>query len=482
VKRTSSALRAGLLLTALLLCAAFLSAAAYRRLNFDELVTVRSGWLLVHGIDGLPSSPMPFNVFSGLLATALPDAGALFVVLRLLVAGGTLAALVWTFAAAGRWTVTLAALALTLLQAAFTVHGLEFRYEAAILLALVLGFGWLTRSRRGDFLFLGLAVSLLAAHHLKGAFFGVVLYGLALLKGRGVPGARPRLHAGLIAGLATWLAGAAALGFLPKVIAFYRMFAGLAASAPGRLWPWRALEPAFARDAAWWVAGGAALGWSVVLLIRRSGEERMASPDLPAVTLALASLVFLFLHPHPWAYMLAPAAPFVAFLMVRRFLEMSPPARAASLLAIFIGLLLQNAGPSPIGSMYWASFEAPRNKEVATLRLLRRVARPGEKVIDPSGLAYFLPPCRPDWYVDSLFLEATRQGRWMADLGSVSPSDCPWVVDTYRLEMLPEAARSLIGSEYLFIPGGLGLPRGDPRLSRPELWNDLALGRIDSFW
>lgn len=472
--------RAGLALLAIGVVAAFLAAAAFRRLNFDELVTVRSGWLLANHLNGLPSSAMPLNFLAGTLASHVEDPGTLFLVLRLFVAGGVLAALLWALRAAGGGAVTVTALIVTLLQATFVVHGLEFRYEAAILVGLLLAFGALCRGGRSAPL-LGLLVPFLAAHHLKGIFFGLVVSALALFSLRRERRLTRVFLAAMAAGFVLWIGGAAASGLLPKVAGFYRQFAGVASNAE-HWWPWESLGPAFSRDAVWWIAGASALVVTIRVLSSLPPEARLVSPDLFAAVLAVAGLAFLFMHPHPWAYMLAPPAPFFAFLMARRLLEM--PARvAAAVAALFaLGLALQGSvGQGGPWVAYSASFNAPRAPEVETLRMLKRLARPGEKVIDPSGLAYFLPPCQPEWYVDSIFLPAARVGHWMAGLKDVSPAECPWVVHTYRIDMLPKTAQRHIRAEYLFVRGGLGLPRGDPRLLTTS-WPAIPFGPIPSFF
>lgn len=110
----------------------------------------------------------------------------------------------------------------------------------------------------------------------------------------------------------------------------------------------------------------------------------------------------------------------------------------------------------------------------------RRLAAPGERVFDPSGLAYFLPPCAREWYLDTLFEPGARTGAWMADAAALSPEACPWVLFTYRLEMLPAPAKARLVSGWERRVWGLGLRRGDPRLA------DLPPARpgdeITTFW
>lgn len=117
-----------------------------------------------------------------------------------------------------------------------------------------------------------------------------------------------------------------------------------------------------------------------------------------------------------------------------------------------------------------------------TLRLLREVAGPGEAVLDPSGLAYFQPPCSDEWYVDTLFGERARRGVWMADLGGRLDDGCPWVLNTYRLGMLTEPVQARVAKEYVLVAGGLGLRRGDSRLVADGRWPALLHQQLESFW
>lgn len=45
---------------------------------------------------------------------------------------------------------------------------------------------------------------------------------------------------------------------------------------------------------------------------------KLAHPDSATLFFALWPVSFLFVHPHPWPYMLAIPAPFVALLIVRQ--------------------------------------------------------------------------------------------------------------------------------------------------------------------
>ncbi len=111
---------------------------------------------------------------------------------------------------------------------------------------------------------------------------------------------------------------------------------------------------------------------------------------------------------------------------------------------------------------------------------MRRLAAPGERVFDPSGLVYFLPPCTREWYVDTLFESGARTGTWMADAAALSPQACPWVLFTYRIGMLPEPVRSNLAWGWERRAWGLGLRRTDARL--PALPRERRGDEITTFW
>jgi hypothetical protein len=107
---------------------------------------------------------------------------------------------------------------------------------------------------------------------------------------------------------------------------------------------------------------------------------------------------------------------------------------------------------------------SPRAPEFEALRRLRAAARPDEAVLDPSGLAYFLPPCSREWYTDTLYSE--RPG-WMSEFAAGVPSGCVWVVPTYRLSVLPRPAQTELEESFELSGSGLALRRGDARLAGP---------------
>lgn len=459
---------------------AFVAAAAVRRLNFDEALALRAGVLSLSGVPSEPGFAMPFTALLGVLGLGVPDPGHVFLVARLLVSLAVLAALALCAAKAdGRPGVAAGAVAATLASSAFFVHGLEFRYDAAILVLLLAALPLLAReSRRAD-LALGAVAGLLAAHHVKGAFFGLAIVAFGLVRG----GWRRAGHlaAGLAAALSAWLLVAGVAGFLHDVSGLYASYFDIAVGTVRRS-PWTVLGPSLQRDAAWWALGVAAVLASLAVLPGLSPEQLRRSPDAWALGLAGVSLSFLFFHPRPFPYMLVLPTPFVAFLGARRLAGAGRGARTGAGLGAAAVLALQlAAGPAPFGA-HSESFLAPRTTQVEPLRWLKSHASPGDRVLDPSGLAYFLPPCTPQWYVDSVLEPRARTGAWMAELGRTDLTSCPWLVLTYRLEMLPGSARARLRREYRPVHSGVALHAADPRRDRPGLGGPAAASGLESFW
>ncbi len=479
----------GLLWLALgLLTLGFVAAAVSRRLNFDEALALRAGWLAVQRIEAAPPFYMPTTWLLGLLASFIADPGAVLLTARLAVVLTVGPALVWSLAARGRATTTALAAALVLSQATFVVHGLEFRYDWALLVAWLLAYRLVVRRRPRDYLWLGLLAAWLAAHHLKGVYFAVCLSTLAALAA-GLEGELKRrlaqLAAGLGGGLALWIALSALLGFGGDLADVYTTFFGLAAGTEARMAPWESLGGTFRRDTVWWLGSLLAV-IATAWRLPRSRRALLAGRDLWTLGFALAPMGFLFLHPHPWAYMLVLPAPFLALLMAERLAEAAPrpaPALVAGGLVVVLALQWAATRGSP-WQQYPDSLAAPRDRQVATLRLLRERQVEGDRIFDPSGLAYFVEPCVGEWYLDTLFEETAERGGWMAELRQVDLAECSWMLNTYRLRMLPGQLKARFGGAYALIEGGggLALHADDARLADGRPPPGLAHRELFSYW
>ena len=426
---------------------------------------------------------MPATLAAGVAARAIDDPGVLFLVLRLLTSVSVLVALAWAaWQACESAGQAAAAVCLTLLSYAFVAHGVEFRYDAAILLGLLAAFGLIVRARDADFLLLGGAAAFVAAHHVKGLLLGAAVLAFGVVRSAGDRRRLVRLAAGAGVVGAAWLALAAACGILPDVFATDVVFSRLGAST-ARLWPWQSsMATTFVRDLAFWLAVFTAAAGAAFDFARRRATRAREVPDLWALLFLAVTLGFPFVHPMPWPYMLALPAPFGAILLTRRAGVWARSRwRLPALWAAAAAVAVQTfAAHSPVGAAYWSSLGSPREPEVEALRLLRRVASPSERIFDPSGMAYFLPPCTREWYIDSLFRDGARKGTWMAEVPALDPASCPWVLFTYRLDMLPYAAKAHLAAGWEGRAWGLGLRRGDPRLS--ELPPPRRGDEITTFW
>lgn len=460
---------------------AFVALAATRRLNFDEALALRAGGLELSGADAAPAFVMPWTLALGALARGLGDPGAVFLVARLVATLGILALLATALTALGlsgvRWAL---AAVLTLVQAAFAVHGLEFRYDAALLAGLLLVVVALGPRRGPHPVLAGAAVTLLALHHVKGLALAALAFVWLWLRLGELPRGRARFAAGVGVSAGAWVAILALAGLAGRWLETLREFATLA-SGVTRVPFAEALGATVRRDLAWWILALAGVGAALVALLRRETPDR---GEQTALALGLPALAVVLLHPHPWPYMLALPAPFLAAVVARRFPSpRSRPRRAAvwGLLAIAALAVQALAGASPL-AVWREGFAAPRAPEVEALRRLRSVARPDEGVLDPSGLVYFLPPCTREWYTDTLFAERAARGEWMTELAAGVPATCVWVLNTYRLDALPPVAKGTLAREFLLTDSAVAARRAERRAA---LLSDIAgkpAGRIESYW
>ncbi len=325
---------------------------------------LRSGWLLTGRIPASPPFAMPATLAAGVAARAIDDPGALFLVLRLLTSVSVLAALAWAArrasASAGQ---AAAAVCLTLLSYAFVAHGVEFRYDAAILLGLLVAFGLVVRARETDFPLLGGAAAFVAAHHVKGLLLGAAVFAFGVARSAGDRRKLVRLVSGAGVVAAAWLAVAAACGILPDVFATDVVFSRLGAST-ARLWPWQSsVATTFVRDLTFWLAAFAAAIGAILEVVRLRPPGWREDADVWALLFLAVTLGFPFIHPMPWPYMLALPAPFAAILLARRGAAWARgPARLPALAAVAAAVGFQTfAAHSPVGAAYWNSLGSPAN-------------------------------------------------------------------------------------------------------------------------
>ena len=463
----------------LALFALFLASAATRRLNFDESAALRFGWLLAERVPSSPPFATPATLLLGALARNVADPATAFLAARILAVGAAAGAgfLALRLSAAPPGEALLAA-SLTLLNVSFFVHGLEFRYDAALLAGLLAAYGLLVRARNVDLVLLGAVLAWLAVHHVKGAFFAAGVYAFALARTGADRTRLLRLHAGLAGGLAAWGLAVTALGDWRPVLDFYAFWTDVVAHEGPR--DSRSLVEALRRDGAFWLVTAAAGAWVFLGLGRPRLRDLRTSRVFWAAAFAILTLGFTLVHPHPWPYMLTPAAPFAAVIVAHAAGALRRRSPALVVAAALGGAALQPLVSSDgIVHAVVTSLESSRRPQERVLEMLGALARPGERVLDPSGLAYFLRPCGAEWYVDGVLRARVRNGLWMTGVTPDSLGACAWTLETQRLRMLPDATFRAVEDRYRIVAGGLGLDRDDPRI--PELERLARAGPHDRF-
>lgn len=463
-------------------CAAFLFLAVWRRLNFDESLALRAGLLELDHANAAPAFVMPWTLLMGALGRAVDDPGCVFTAARLATAGLVLGAAILSFARVGLAGARLGfAMVLTVQQGAFLAHGLEFRYDAAILIGVLVLSAAVAAADRPWPSIAGVAVAWLAVHHLKGLFFAVLLGAWCVAEFRGSPRNLRRFLVGSAVVAVCWVATLSVLGLHMRWLTTLRHFWQLSQGV-ARVPIANSLGSIVMYDLAWWLIVTLALLSMSRELSRRSVRAEERALLVPAAV----ALGFVVAHPHAWAYMLAVPAPLLAGLVSQRFPSVGarPNAALAWFAVMCLGLAAQIAltGRGPL-TPWRVALRAPIAPVVKALRDLRATARPGEAVLDPSGLAYFLRPCTLEWYVDGLFAQRVSQARWMTELSEGAPPECIWVLDTYRLQAIPLAARLDLRSNFRFFGSGLGLRFPDPAgVHRAGLAAMETGGPLTSYW
>jgi len=454
--------------------AAFVGLALFRRLNFDESLALRAGWLDLAGEPSAPAFLMPWTLLAGGVGHAFADPGAVLICLRALAAGGVAWAFLGALRAAGLSDSGIAAASwLAVANAAFLTHALEFRYDAAVLILLLVAFRLLIQ--RDSTVALGAVAAGLALHHLKGVYYAVGVVALLLLQSTERWRDMRRLLLGAALSGAAWLALLAPLGLLVRFVESLRTYVSLAVGG-GRAPVGAALGPVLLDDLAWWLLALVVLGQRA-LRRARSPSDR---PDVVALALAALGIGFWVVHPHAWAYLAALPVPFLALVVIRA-LARDPGARRWGAAAALAGGLLQIvSGAAPPLAQVPRALAAPVAPEIALLRELKASLQPGDRVLDPAGLLYFVPPCVHEWYVDTLLVERVRAGTWMSELGPGVPRACTLALNSYRLNALPRGALEDLAQDFVPLASGLAVRRDRPAdRSLAEL---PGTGRVESFW
>lgn len=465
-----------------ILAALFVALAATRRLNFDESLALRAGWLEVGGIDASPAFVMPWTLMLGGLSRWLSDPGDVLLASRLVTAATVLGALAYFLFRAGLRNERFAgALALSLLQGTFVAHGFEFRYDAAILVCTLLLAGALSTPAALSPRLAGIALAGLGLHHVKGLFLALVFAVWSIPRLRSNPRALRDLALFSLGTSVLWLAAIETLGLRSRFVETLTGFWDLAEGTT-RVSPAEVLGRPILGDFAWWMV-------TLFILVAAVAAQRRTASSRPEesvlVVFAGVTLSFVFLHPHPWAYMLALPCPFLSALVARRWPERltAGPSRRKWALAALVALLFQAAALQKSPLAPWTrGFAAERAPYVELLRRVQRQQRASDAVLDPSGLLFFVPPCTREWYVDTLFAEKVAEGKWMQELSHGIPATCSLAVVTGRLIHLPSRARDGLSTGFVAQPTGLALRADDLALAS---FADPIPGlpqRLENYW
>jgi hypothetical protein len=452
--RTSNVTNHTLLATALALTTLMLIQSSIRRPNFDEWLVLRSGWLMASHEPSNLHFLMPWTWMAGQLGSHIQSATALIATLRLMTTLAVLTTLWWALREQHRSrNQALQAYVLTLSCGAFIGHGIEFRYDAVVLWSWLAAWGLLACPTPTKFVALGALIVVLALHQTKGAFFAVSLLAVTWLSARqSCPAIWRRLLMGALIPAMAWCWLLTDQGLLLEQLAVYAQFAGLRAELGGPTWT--DLMAQLQNDAWWWLLMAA----SAALSISRWHRDRSLHITL---LLGLTPAMFMVLHPRPWPYMLAPCIPFIASLSVASLnsLTLQEPRKrlhAYGLAVACLGLAVFSV------QNHLHALQASGRSDLKALDLLRAVQTPHDRVLDPSGAAYFIKPIAPDWYLDGLFRHRLAQEAWQPAPAN-SPELPSIVVRTYRLDWIPSFSADMVHRHYEQACHWIWFRKGDAR-------------------
>lgn len=443
-----------LLVTALTLTLLMLIQSGIRRLNFDEWLVLRTGWLMASHEPSNLHFLMPWTWLVGQLSILVQSVPALTLALRLTTALAVLTTLWWALRAQQKCRyAALQAYVLTLSCGAFIGHGIEIRYDAVILWSWLAAWGLLARPTPGRMVALGALITVLLLHQTKGVFFAMSLLCCAWLSTRTSPHPmRRHLVIGALIPGAVWFGALVAQGLLTEQIAIYDQFARIRTEHGNPMWA--DLMAQLSNDWAWWllVATPAVL---VLLKKHRSPTTHVT------LILGLTPVAFIALHPHPWPYMLTPCVPFFASLCTNALDSISPQQTKARswlvcVLTGCLGLALLSA------QKHLHALQADGRSDLQALEVLRAAQVPQDQVLDPSGAAYFIRPMAPDWYLDGLFRHRLAHGTWHPAPSGSSPLPSI-VVRSYRLDWIVSFPASEISRHYEQACHWIWIRKGDPR-------------------
>lgn len=425
-----------------------------RRLNFDESLALRAGYLALAGEQVRPAFWMPWTAGLGALAHLIKSPEACWLVARTLSVGVPLGAVLVAMHDKRASTAALVLLFI-LSNQDYVSHGGEFRYDTSLSIALLFVLALCRARGAAAELLLGAVLGALASHHLKGVYYAAACFTLLLvpLWLSKMPDQRTvlRLLAGFCGFWIVWIALSLALAQADELVSTYGLFyeVGQVELPPPRRHP---LGASLKNNSIWWLfvcCGGLFHFFRLRSLSSAKARLEASFPWL----LAGASLFFLVVHPRPWPYLMAAPALLLALAAGEAWSAAQTPLSTRVLLCgLLLTLLMAQSvwGDARVDAAYRRAAGARWSDEARALRLLRAVSREEDRVLDPSGLAYFRKPCRKDWYTDTLFRSYAQHRPWMVEPLHL-PDDCRFLVSTYRLRMMPKI--SLLATQRHFATG-----------------------------
>ena len=286
---------------------------------------------------------------------------------------------------------------------------------------------------------------------------------------------------GILLASSIWLAEALLLhGNLDIVIAGLGLFFKIGTNST-KVWPFVALAETVSRDPLWWLLV-IYLSLRHLIQVHRSGWQ---GSRITLITLAFTAgpILFLFAHPHPWPYHMIYLVPFLVALAtpeLARLMDLYPGRKIFMATAILI-LCQVVWGGRWFAPTYLDNLTTRWENQVKTLRALKANIKPGDTVLDPSGLAYFIPPSHPDWLTGTLVQEQIKAGLFMKGLAATIPENTTWLLLTYRLQWLPKPAINKLKSNYRHLGGAIALRNSDSRLQK-ESFAQLPYNHLQNYW
>ena len=438
--------RPALIAMAVALTSLMIIQSVMRRLNFDEWLILRAGWLITSQEPSNLHFLMPWTWLAGHMDQLLPSAPILVTVVRLMTAATILTTLAWALKAHHRsWHDALHAYLLTLSCGAFIAHGIEFRYDAVVLCAWMAAWGALAHPTPGRLRIVGALIVVLALHQTKGLLYAAALTLITwAINNRQEPKSWRQVLIGALMAAVPWFSLLLAQGLLDEQVAVYAQFARLRTElgAPA----WTELLAQLRNDTYWWALAATA----TAMAIRR---QILGSALHITSIMAIPPIAFILVHPHPWPYMLVPCIPLLSSLCIT---ALATRPKTFTMFAACLTLAVF-AMPHHIHAL-----QADGRDDLQLLAQLRAVQTSDDRVLDPSGAAYFIKPATPYWYLDGLFRHRLAQGTWHP--APENPESLPqFVLRSYRLDWMDSFSPDLLGQHYENACHWLWIKKGDPR-------------------